>query len=168
MGPCPVSSIRAEFQIRTESQIRTGDVGAMFQTILVPVDLTEKNRPAIQVAVDIARVRRGQVILLHIIEMIAGTTRHGELKAFYDELERRAEGQCQELIAATQVPEVPITCAIRFGERVQGILEFVEENQVDLIIMSSHRVDPSKPTTGWATISYKVAILAPCPVLLVK
>ncbi len=140
----------------------------MFQTILVPVDLTEKNRPAIQMAVEIARTGNGQVILLHVIEMIAGTTRHGELKAFYDELERRAEGQCRELIPASHPPAVPVTCAIRFGERVQGILAFVEENQVDLVIMSSHRVDPSHPTTGWATISYKVAILAPCPVLLVK
>ena len=140
----------------------------MFQTILVPVDFTEKNRQAIDVAVDIARVRHGQVILLHVIEMIAGTTRHGELKAFYDELEQRAEAKCQELIASTATAGVPLTCAIRFGERVQTILAFVEENQVDLIVMSSHRLDPENPTAGWGTISHKVAILAPCPVLLVK
>jgi hypothetical protein len=38
----------------------------------------------------------------------------------------------------------------------------------DLIIMASHRIDPDRPGHDWSSISYTVAILSPCPVLLVK
>jgi hypothetical protein len=34
--------------------------------------------------------------------------------------------------------------------------------------MASHRIDPDRPGHDWSTISYGVAILAPCNVLLVK
>jgi hypothetical protein len=36
------------------------------------------------------------------------------------------------------------------------------------IVMNSHQVDPDDPATGWGTISYKVGILAACPIMLVK
>ena len=52
--------------------------------------------------------------------------------------------------------------------RVREIVSFTRENGVDLIVLSSHRIDKIHPAEGWATISYKVAILAPCPVLMVK
>ena len=34
----------------------------------------------------------------------------------------------------------------------------------DRVPLSSHRVDPDRPGADWMTISYKVAILARCPV----
>jgi len=42
------------------------------------------------------------------------------------------------------------------------------DSKADLIIMASHRIDPDRPGHDWSTISYGVAILAPCDVLLVK
>ena len=36
------------------------------------------------------------------------------------------------------------------------------------IVLASHRVNPSKVNRDWGTISYKVGLLAQCPVLLVK
>jgi universal stress protein A len=40
--------------------------------------------------------------------------------------------------------------------------------RADLIVLPSHRVNPSMVGRDWGTISYKVGILAQCPVLLVK
>ena len=37
-----------------------------------------------------------------------------------------------------------------------------------LIVLRSHRVDAGTPVHGWATLSYKIAILASSPILLVK
>ena len=42
------------------------------------------------------------------------------------------------------------------------------ENDVDLIILGSQKIDPARPGQGWGTTSYKVGILCRCPVLLVK
>jgi nucleotide-binding universal stress UspA family protein len=34
--------------------------------------------------------------------------------------------------------------------------------------LASHRIDLSRPGYGWSTLSYKIGVLAPCPVRLVK
>jgi hypothetical protein len=41
-------------------------------------------------------------------------------------------------------------------------------HRVDLIAMSSHRFELAGERTSLATISYEVAVLASCPVLLLK
>jgi len=41
-------------------------------------------------------------------------------------------------------------------------------NRVDLIVLTSHKIDLAHPAEGWGTTSYKVGILCQCPVLLVK
>jgi nucleotide-binding universal stress UspA family protein len=57
---------------------------------------------------------------------------------------------------------------VTFGHRAPGIVEVAIANQSDLIVMASHRIDPDRPGHDWATISYGVAVLAPCHVLLLK
>jgi len=61
-----------------------------------------------------------------------------------------------------------VTHHIAYGDRLQEIVKFSEEQSADPIVMRSHRIDPANPTQGWGTISYKVSVLAQCPVLLVK
>jgi hypothetical protein len=63
---------------------------------------------------------------------------------------------------------VNIKSEIIYGRRVREILNFAQEHEVDLIIPNSHRINPTDPTQGWDTISYKVGILSQCPVMLVK
>ena len=55
-----------------------------------------------------------------------------------------------------------------YGHRAPGIVDAAIANRSDLIIMASHRIDPDRPGHDWATISYGVAVLAPCHVLLLK
>jgi universal stress protein A len=54
------------------------------------------------------------------------------------------------------------------GRRAEEIVKYAEAHEVDLIVLASHRVKPSLVDRDWGTISYKVGILAQCPVLLVK
>ena len=58
--------------------------------------------------------------------------------------------------------------AVVYGHRSKEIVNYAINNRIDLIIMASHRIDPDRPGHDWSSISYAVAILAPCPVLLVK
>ena len=48
------------------------------------------------------------------------------------------------------------------------ISRFADAQGVDLIALASHAVDPTKAGRGWGTLSYKIGMLAECPVLLVK
>ena len=55
-----------------------------------------------------------------------------------------------------------------FGDRAHEIVRYATETGVELIVLSSHRIDLGNPSAGWGTVSYKVGILSQCPVLLVK
>jgi universal stress protein A len=63
---------------------------------------------------------------------------------------------------------VTFTTYITVGHRIQEIINFAAEQQVEVIVMNSHKVNLQNPDEDWGTISYKVGVLAQCPVLLVK
>jgi nucleotide-binding universal stress UspA family protein len=48
------------------------------------------------------------------------------------------------------------------------VVRYAAEGKVDLIVLTAPRFDKNHPAVGWGSLSYKVGMLAPCPVLLVK
>ena len=141
----------------------------MFKRILVPVDFTEKSLKAVDMAHDLAVQSGAEVILLHVIERIEHLDpEFDELKPFYDRLAKSARKGLLEFSERFVADSVKVVDAIMYGKRTQEIVRFAIENNADLIIMASHRIDPDRPGHDWSSISYAVAILAPCPVLLAK
>ena len=139
----------------------------MFQRILVPVDLTEKSLAGVDLAFELAIQSRANVTLLHVIETIEHIT-FDEMKELYKRLEVSATKGLKEFSERFADEGLNVACEVRYGHRTQGIIELATNNSVDLIIMASHRIDPDRPGHDWSTISYGVAVLAPCAVLLVK
>ncbi len=139
----------------------------MFQRILVPVDLTEKSMVAVDMAYGLASQFGSEVILLHVIETIEHL-QFDELKPFYERLEKSARKGLQECSEKFASNKIKVDQAVVYGHRSRAIVGFAIENRVDLIMMASHRVDPDRPGHDWSSISYAVAIMATCPVLLVK
>jgi nucleotide-binding universal stress UspA family protein len=137
----------------------------MFRRVLVPVDFARKNVRAVKVAAKMASQRGAALTLLHVIERVdAGDD--GALAGFYRELEKNAREKMGALLASAG--RVPAHAEILYGNRVTEILRFAAEDKTDLIVMDSHRVALKHPGENWGTISYKIGILARCPVLLVK
>jgi nucleotide-binding universal stress UspA family protein len=68
----------------------------MFKKILLPVDLTDKHGPALDLAADLAKQSGGGILLLHVIEVIAGLSMEEE-KDFYGRLEKMARGHLKRL-----------------------------------------------------------------------
>ncbi|WP_028321232.1 universal stress protein [Desulfatiglans anilini] len=140
----------------------------MFLNILVPSDFTEKSLHAAKIALQLAKLQQGaKVTLLHVIETIEGAE-YAEFAEFYEKLHKRAVRKMQKLVESLGSEAAAAQTPIVFGKRVSEIIHFVHENQVDLIVLGSHRIDPEKAPEGLGTISYKVGILSPCPVLMVK
>ena len=139
----------------------------MFKKILLPLDLTDRHHPAIATAANLARSSRGELVLLHVIEIIPGLGVEEE-RDFYARLEKRARLHFGRLTESLKKQNIPWQEAILFGNRVAVIVQYARENGVDLIVLTSPRFDPNQLSTGWGSLSYKVGILAPCPVLLVK
>ncbi len=138
----------------------------MFQRIVVPVDLTEKNVRAIEVAGELARHGGGEITVLHVIETLDAPFE--ELEDFYRRLEENAQTRMTALAKPLRSLGVVHKFQIRYGKRAPEIVFFSEEQQSDLIVITSHRVDPDDTTKGFLTISHQVAIVAPCAVLVLK
>jgi nucleotide-binding universal stress UspA family protein len=146
----------------------------MFQNILLPVDFTAKNEAAIGVALDLARrspatpeTPPAEVYLVHVVETIEHME-FEEMADFYHKLEARAVAKLTVLVERFNAAGVRARYDVLFGRRPETILKHAADLRSDLIVLSSFRVDRDHPALGLGTISYKVAIIARCPVLLVK
>jgi nucleotide-binding universal stress UspA family protein len=141
----------------------------MFRKILVPVDFTEKNEAAIQAALEIIGSNEdAEIYLVHVIETIEHVE-FDEMKDFYRELENRSVAKLTQLEErCREARPLRVHYDLQYGKRAEAIVAYAEERGMDLIVLSSHKVDREHPALGWGTISYRIAIVARCPVLLVK
>jgi nucleotide-binding universal stress UspA family protein len=139
----------------------------MFKHILIPTDLTDRNRKALQIAVKMALEDQAAITLLHVIETIEDADSE-DFKKFYKQLGTRAGKKMDKLIGEYQNDKLVVEKQILYGGRVSEILNFAAAHETDLIIMSSHKLDLENAGEGWGTISFKVGVLSECPVMLVK
>lgn len=138
-----------------------------FEHLLVPVDFTAKNRAAVDIAFELAVQNKARTTLLHVIETIEYVPDE-ETAEFYRKLEERADGELDLISQRFETAHVNVACKIRYGKRAQEIVRYELDHDVDLIVMSSHRIDSEHPVQSLGTLSYQVAMLCQCPVLLVK
>jgi nucleotide-binding universal stress UspA family protein len=139
----------------------------MFKHILVPVDLTDGHGPALDIAAELARAAAGQVTVLHVIELITGVSAE-EGRDFYGRLEKKARAHLAGLGARLAGHQVAWQAAVVFGDRTAEILRYAQESGTDLVVLTSHRIDVQHGTGGVGTLSHRIGILAPSPVLPVK
>ena len=126
----------------------------------------KKGRKALDIAVAISSKGNETITLLHVIEAIEGDDE--DFQEFYEKLRKRAQREMDEIAAEYERGGLVIDKEIFIGKRVQEIVRFANDHEVDIIILSSHRIENFETGEGWATISYKVGILAQCPVMMVK
>ena len=137
----------------------------MFHHILVPTDLSNRSDQAVEMARALSETSKARITLLHVIETIPATA-VDEFNEFYSGLEKRSAEKLASL--AEHLKGVETVQEVIYGRPAGEIAEFAGLNGVDLIILASHKIDPSRPGRGIGALSYKIGMLAPCPVLLVK
>ena len=139
----------------------------MFKNILLPVDLTDRHQPALATAAELARQGGGDITLLHVVEIIPGLSLDEE-RVFYHRLERMARAHLERLGEALTRRQVPWHLEVRFGARAPEVARYAREQGSQLVVLTSPQPDQDNPAAGWASLSYKIGVLSPCPVLLVK
>jgi nucleotide-binding universal stress UspA family protein len=164
-----------------------------FPCILVPVDLSDDNRRAVEIAAELAsRHSDGRLVLLHVIETIDDEP-EDEASDFYGPIEERARKLMEELVDALG-PEMPDSASsaalpaaehaaagaagarkprvierrVAYGHRLAEVLAAAADCGAALIVLRSHRVEPGRQGAGLGTLSHEIALLAEAPVLLVK
>ncbi len=137
----------------------------MFKRILVATDLTPSTRISLRAAFDLARHDQGEVILVHVVRRIASIPDR-ELRAFYARLKADARLRMHDLTSwFTRERGVDIACELTIGAPAREIVRIARVREVDLVVLS-HADAGEGPPLG--SISYKIAHLAPCAVLILK
>ena len=139
----------------------------LFNHILVPVDFTDKNHAAIALAQQLARQSDARISLLHVIEFIDFPD-DDEISNFYEKLQARSEKELDKLLKLLDDEDLDVTVETVINRRCKGIVMYAIDNNVDLIVMSSHPIHPNQRGGGLATISYQVSAVCPCSIVLVK
>jgi len=143
-----------------------------FQHILVPVDLTKKNVAAVDLALELATQYGARATLFHVVERIEQDEDDDpddqELVNFYQDLERRAASELQDVALRFSRAGVAVESHVWIGKRVSEIVRFTAEHAVDLVVLTSPTIDAAHPAQSLASASYQVSVFCSCPVLMVK
>jgi nucleotide-binding universal stress UspA family protein len=139
----------------------------MFKKILLPLDLTEKHQAALTAAGDLAEQHHGEVTLLHVVEVIPGLALEEE-RTFYDRLQRAARSHLDRCGTLLTGRKIPWRGEVLLGGRAEKITGYAADQRMDLMVLTAPQFDPDNPITGLGSMSWKLGILSPCPVLLVK
>lgn len=142
-----------------------------FQHILVPVDLTSRNVAAVDLALEMAARHGARATLFHVVERIDredDDENDQELQEFYQDLERRAASELQDVALRFSRAGIVVESQVWIGKRVAEIVRFAAEQAVDLVILTSPAIDAANPAHSLASASYQVSVFCSCPVLMVK
>ncbi|MDT8394023.1 MAG: universal stress protein [Bacteroidales bacterium] len=145
--------------------------------ILVPTDFSDTSEKGLSLAIDIVEHMQAKIILLNVIYPPEGsgfaatgdvnTAYQGEAAHFMAALVRKNKARLEKLIGKYKNRSVEITPQIDFENKVHGLNNFVEENNVDLIVMGTRG---SKSLTEYFIGSHTENIIkvSNCPVISIK
>jgi nucleotide-binding universal stress UspA family protein len=137
--------------------------------ILAPTDFSELSKVGIRYAMEIARDVSAEVVVYHAID-VGGEwkDRPPEVAAYHDMLEESRQLLDRFLADnfADCIDLVEVRCAVEFGTPHKNIVEKAADEDVDMIVMSTHgRTGLNHIIMG--SVTEKVVARATCPVLVV-
>lgn len=140
----------------------------MFRHVLVPLDLSTKNQRALDAALKLAKSEGAVATLLHVVQTLDQIP-FEDMRAFYEKLGAASTAKLARHASRFRKRGIRVNEEVLYASAVlEEIVDFVRAKGVDLIVLSSHRIGAGRSLRDWGTLSYKLAIAAPCPVLLVK
>lgn len=147
--------------------------------ILVPHDGNQMSDKAVLYASKLAKGLNTEIILLYVIEeievpatLLLGNDRvliERAKRSIQKELEQNWNKFVQEKVKSLSAEKIGVSKDIRTGDAAEQIVKFAKENQADLIVMGSRRLEGgvSKVVVALGSVARKVSERASCPVMLV-
>jgi nucleotide-binding universal stress UspA family protein len=137
----------------------------MFTQIIVPVDLSNRYQPALDLAARLVNRDRGEVTSPHVIRVMPGLA-VDDKRDCNDDLERRARAYLIRL-GEGLAQHVPSRLAVAYGQPVVEIMHDALKRGPDLPVLTTHRIDSNNGQV-WDGVSDQVGFFCACPVLLLK
>ena len=142
--------------------------------ILVPVDFSDCSDELVQEAAQIARQRKGRLLLLHVYEVPSGMSLDatispdgGEVQTVDDYLRSKAKNRLAPYLESAKSMEIPARSIVRSGKVASTIVGVASELGTDLIVMGTRgRGGVARVLLG--SVANAVQRDAPCPVTTVQ
>ena len=135
--------------------------------ILVPLDGSALSERALPIAVTLAQKFESEVILLRVLEMAGPTlANHYPENLWLVEAMQYAYREAQSYLDAKEA-DLHVRTLVREQAAAEEILLVATDEQVDLIVISSHGQGGPAPWTS-GSVADKVMQHSRCPVLLVR
>lgn len=133
----------------------------MYNTILIPVDFSHDEQSVESLKKAKKLVGDGGIILLHVMEKVSAYILN-QLPQDIDLMKtNHAQSSLEEL---AKQAGVNTRIEVRKGASYHGILEYADDNEIDLIIINSHR--PGLQDYLLGSTAAKVVRHAKCAVLV--
>jgi len=159
-APCPVFTVLA------------GDeptAGPFVDHVLAPVDLSDQSRLVADHAAELAATYEARLTLMHVVEQAAYLTVYGvdPLAPDLPNVEARAREALEEVADRVRDRVDDVHTVITTGYAARDIVDYVEEGDVDLVVMATHgRTGLKRFVIG--SVAEKVVRTAPCPVFTLR
>ncbi|MFC1937632.1 universal stress protein [Chloroflexota bacterium] len=159
----------------------------MFNNILVPLDGSELAECAINYAQDLAkRSDAGKIALVSVTEKVTGLTHDSESLERFDasgdaglaqtdrgvivtvgKMEKQAQSYLERVAEKLSSEGISVAVEVLIGNPAEQIAKYVEENDFDVVVMSSHgRSGPSRWAHG--SVADKVFRTVCIPILMIR
>lgn len=138
----------------------------MFKKILVPYDLSEKSRNALDWAVKIASKEKAEIIIQHVMIQDPRLISYN-LVHYKDEIEKNAKTAIAEDLKKLSAPALSVSTLVTWGDPVSTIAQTIKSKNIDLVITGTHGRTGIKHFFLGSTAE-KITRLSPAPVLTVR
>jgi nucleotide-binding universal stress UspA family protein len=157
-APCPVFTVRTDADVEPSQAVRR---------ILVPVDFSRGSESAVRHAKEMALTYGAEIDLLHVVEEPVYPSAYEVETTFpSDEVVARVEDRLGEM-AREEIGIEHVVVEALVGHPARGILDYVETNDVDLIVQATHgRTGLDHVLLG--SVTERVLRQSPVPVFVVK
>lgn len=144
--------------------------------ILVPTDFSKISINAVEVAAEIAKKSKAELIILHVVEEASSSSFSvtGEMhkenwanKLYTIRLLEKSKAQLEKLVLDPKFADVKVTGELRVGNAFHGMRTIITDLKVDLVVMgTSGRAGAASAIIG--TNTERVVRNAKCPVLSIN
>lgn len=145
----------------------------MYHTILIPVDGSECSLAAARHGIDLAQTHDADVHILNAINLEAYSTyfdmspRSVEKKTVMNDLKEMRKEITHQAATLVENSDIEITEVVKFGRPYKQILKYVEENDIDVIVMGTTGKSNLKGMV-LGSVSHSVSQAANVPVILIR
>ena len=141
-----------------------------FKKILVPTDFSELSLTAIEYVRRFVSTNSPQIVVMHVVEnvpLLEFQKANLDSYALLQQILKRSSEELQRLVGQRLQSVKNLTCIVRLGHPTTEIVQFAEEEGVDLLVVATHgRTGLAHTLIG--SVAENIVRRSTVPVLTVK